>query len=155
MWYSFDYIRMSFDLMLTSIRKPMAMAFARIIMLPISRLNTKWRDKRSDTIYRIEHTFQVCYMRGALNDRFDPELRRIYIDGTGGTSEQAYVYTPAEEQPIYLGNIYLRNSLEVQSTGADFLVYVPSELLETQIFEIRAEIDFYRLAGKNYLIIPI
>jgi len=90
-----------------------------------------------------------------LNDRFDPELRRIYIDGTGGEAQKTFIYTPAENQTKYLGTIYLYQALEFSDTGADFLVYVPQSIAVWLPFEIRALIDFYKLGGKRYLIIEI
>ena len=114
-----------------------------------------WTVYRESNIYKLNHNGQVCYLRKALNDKFDPSLRRIYIDGPGGEAQKTYIYTPAENQTKYLGTIYLFNSLEFADTGADFLVYVPGTIVATQPFELRALIDFYRLGGKRYLIIEI
>lgn len=155
MWYKIDFNRFPVLLQLTSLRKTVVVAFLQALFQPLVTLHYRWQEMREMNLKKIENTWQVCYMRGALNDRFDPELRRIYIDGDGGDAERKFIYTAAEQRPKYLGKIYLNNSLEAQDTGADFIVYVPAEIYKTQSFEIEAEIDFYRLGGMNYLIIRI
>ncbi|MEO2080599.1 MAG: hypothetical protein ABGW88_13645 [Leeuwenhoekiella sp.] len=125
------------------------------LVAPLVEINDTWRRMRSDNLYKLEHTGQVCYLRGALNDRFDPSERRITIDGTGGNSEPTYIYTPGENQTKYLGKLFLRNSLEFADTGADFTVRVPREIMNQSSYEVRALIDFYRLGGMRYLIIEI
>lgn len=155
MWYRVDFNKLGKLSLPIDIRRPRIMAYLCALLSPVDNLHYIWQQFRAANIYKLEHTGQVCYLRGALNDSFDPDQRRIYIDGTGGDALKTYIYTPGEQQTKYLGKLYLRNSLEFVDTGADFLVYVPSELLVTQSFEIRALIDFYKLASKRYLIIEI
>ena len=155
MWYSVDYRRLALLLTPTFLRKPVLNAVLYALIKPIETLHFIWSRFREDNIYKLEKTGQVCYLRGALNDVFDPDLRRIYIDGSGGNAEKTFIYTPAENQTKYLGTLYLRASLEFADNGADFLVFVPSGIVASQSFELRALIDFYKLAGKRYLIIEI
>jgi len=155
MWYSTNFYSFPIELLLTSIRKPRIIIWLQAMFSPIILLDYKWQRKRIDSLYRIEHTFQVCYMRGALNDKFDPTERRIYIDGTGGEASRTYIATPPEQRPVYLGTVYIGTADESADSGVDFFVYVPREIMQEQSFEVRAEIDFYRLGGKRYLIIEI
>lgn|SRR5690606_25589217 len=155
MWYSVDFFKLAINFQLISLRKPKVMAWLYAFIRPIVTLHTTWKQYRESNIYKLTHNGQVCYLRKALNDRFDPELRRIYIDGTGGEAQKTFIYTPAENQTKYLGTIYLYQALEFSDTGADFLVYVPQSIAVWLPFEIRALIDFYKLGGKRYLIIEI
>ena len=155
MWYSIDFRKLVVSLTLTGLRKFRIVSFLTALITPLQNLHYAWKTLRVSNLYKIEYTGQVCYLRGALNDRFDPSQRRIYIDGTGGNSEPTYVYTPAENQTKYLGKLFLRNSLEFADTGADFRVFVPREIVNQSSYELRALIDFYRLGGMRYLIIEI
>lgn len=155
MWYNVNFYKLCFDFMLVSLRKPIELAVLYAYTKPLVTLQIKWLNYRRENLYILDHTGQICRLRGALNDKFDNELRRIYIDGDGGAAERTYIYTPAENQTKYLGKLYLYNALEFGDNGADFIVYVPSEIMETQNFEVRAQIDLYRAGGKRYLIIQI
>jgi hypothetical protein len=155
MWYKVDFNSLALNFQLPALRLPKLMAFVYSAVKPMISLHYNWGRNREANLYRLAHTGQVCYLRKALNDSFDVDLRRIYIDGTGGAAGKTYIYTPGEEQPKYLGKIYLRDSLEFADTGADFLVYVPTSIAETMNYELRALIDFYKLASKRYLIIKI
>lgn len=155
MWYNVDFYILAVDLMITSIRKKVMIAFAKAFVKPFVTIHAKWLQQRKSDLFILAHNGQVCYMRGALNDIFDPSLRRIYIDGTGGDANRNYIFVPAEQRPRYLGTMYLRQPLELADDGADFYVYVPAEIMATQSFEVNAQINLYRLGGKRYLIILI
>lgn len=155
MWYSIDFDKLGKLLLPTTLRKPRLMAYISALLSPLATLHYSWSQFRTANLYKIEHTGQVCYMRKALNDAFDVDARRIYIDGTGGDAMKTFIYTPGEAQTKYLGKLWLRNSLEFADTGADFLVYVPATIAQSLNFELRAIIDFYKVASKRYLIIEI
>ena len=155
MWYNINYTNFVRLMLPLQLRQAKLMAYLEALVFPIYTLHSLWKAYREDNLYKLYHTGQVCYLRGALNDSFDPDLRRIYIDGTGGVALKTYIYTPGENQTKYLGTLYIYNSLEFADTGADFLVYVPASIVATQSFELRALIDFYKVASKRYLIIEI
>ncbi|MDD2675379.1 MAG: hypothetical protein PHF81_10910 [Flavobacterium sp.] len=109
---------------------------------------------RDDNLTKLSYNSQRCYLRKALNDKYDPELRRITIDGTLGTA-QDYIYTPAENLDVYLGIMYLEEDFNYSNSTVDFLVNVPGQLLNDKINEITATINFYKLAGKSYKLLAI
>lgn len=155
MWYSVDFHKLALNFQLAQLRKPIIMAWIYSFIRAVATKHQEWSQYRASNLYKLAHNGQVCYLRKALNDRFDPDQRRIYIDGTGGEALRTFIYTPPEMQPKYLGTIYLYQSLEFADTGADFLVYVPSSIVQNQPHELRGLIDFYKLGGKRYLIIEI
>lgn len=155
MWSNVDFDKLGKLLLPLKLRQPKLMALVKGYLQPMITLHYNWTQFRNKKLYELEHTGQVCFLRGALNDAFDVDLRRIYIDGTGGDALKTYIYTPGEEQPEYLGKLWLRNSLEFEDDGADFLVYVPIAIANALNYELRALIDFYKVASKRYLIIPI
>lgn len=153
MWYKVDYNKLSVLLLPVGMRKAATLGFLWSSIKPLDTLHYVWRQMRLSNLYKLDHNAQVCYFRAALNDRFDPDLRRIYING-GKSKKTTYIYTPGEKRPKYIGTIYLYRGLEVEG-GADFFVYVPREIVSAQLYELRALIDFYRLGGKRYLIVEI
>lgn len=155
MWYKIDFYKLVFNFLMIGLRKPIHAVYYYSFIKPLVSLHSTWNVFRTANLYKIEHTGQVCYMRKALNDAFDVDARRIYIDGTGGDAMKTFIYTPGEAQTKYLGKLWLRNSLEFADTGADFLVYVPATIAQSLNFELRAIIDFYKVASKRYLIIEI
>lgn len=155
MWYKLDVYKLSKLLLPQALRETKMMAFLEALLRPLDDLHYLWTQKRKDNIFILNHNWQVCYMRAALNEELDQDLRRIYIDGTGGGADKTYLYTPAENQPKYLGKLYIRQNLEFADTGADFIVYVPAEIMATRYYEVHAQIELYKLGGKRYLIIEI
>ena len=93
-----------------------------------------------------------CYMESALNDEFDPEGRQITIDEPDYYLGK-YIYTSGENKPRYLGTMYINTSDELNGTGPDF--YVNMHGVVANIYDVRALVDFYRLAGPRYAIINL
>ncbi|UGU15223.1 hypothetical protein LS482_16240 [Sinomicrobium kalidii] len=137
-------------LLLIPLRKPRMVAWLQSLLQPVSTLHYEWKQNRERNLYRLRHNGQVCYLRKALNDEFDPELRRIEI-ADGSRFRRNYIYTQAEQQPRYLGTMYLRPSSDYEDTGVDFIVLVPAGLIYDP-YDMRALVDFYKLASKRYRI---
>jgi hypothetical protein len=154
MWYKIDFDRLILLLLPTFLRKPVLFAYVKALMSPIASLHYKWEQMRSENLKTLSYNSQRCYLRGALNDRYDPDLRRITIDGTLNI-EQDYIYTQAENLDVYLGVMYLEAEFNYTNSKVDYLVNVPRELMNTKLNEIVATIEFYNLAGKQYQIISI
>ena len=155
MWYKIDWNILALDNLPTMLRKPSFSALAQILLKPINSLYYKWYNWRIDNIYKLDHTNQICYLRGSLNDKFDPVERRIYI-GNGLLFDTQYIFTEAEEQDVWLDTeaeietIWLRTEPETADTGLDFIVYVPETIYNTQLDGLRAHIEFYKAGGKRY-----
>jgi hypothetical protein len=136
-------------------RDSFSIAFVKVILRPINNLYYKWYNWREENIYKLEHTGQVCSLRGSLNDKFDPVKRRIYI-GNGQEHETFYIYTQAEHKTVWLytetenRTIWLRTEAETADTGLDFIVYVPEEIYNKEIYALKAHIEFYKAGGKRY-----
>lgn len=154
MWYKVDFDRLVLLLLPTFLRKPVLFGYVRALITPIASLHYKWSRMRDENLTKLSYNSQRCYLRKALNDKYDPELRRITIDGTLGTA-QDYIYTPAENLDVYLGIMYLEEDFNYSNSTVDFLVNVPGQLLNDKINEITATINFYKLAGKSYKLLAI
>ncbi|MBB6499108.1 hypothetical protein [Pedobacter cryoconitis] len=152
MWYKIDFKKLAVLLLPTFLRKNLITGYIQALVTPISMLYQLWYIKREDNLYKLDHNGQVCYLRKVLNDLFDAELRRIFIDD-GNRFKRTYLYTMAENQPHYLGSLYLQPSTSFADTGTDFKVMIPSELnTQTNHYQLIALVDFYKLASKRYTI---
>lgn len=154
MWYKVDFDKLILLLLPTFLRKPVLFWYVRALIAPIASLQYKWSRMRHENLTKLSYNSQRCYLRKALNDKYDPELRRITIDGTLDTT-QDYIYTPAENLDVYLGVMYLEQDFNYSNSTVDFLVNVPGQLLNDKINEITATINFYKLAGKSYKLLAI
>lgn len=153
MWFSIDINKLVVLLAQTFLRKPRLLALLQSLTTPIATLQQQWYKKRLDNIYKLKHNGQVCYLKKAINDDFDASLRRIKI-ADGNKYERVYLYANSEKkQPKLLGKTFLRPVGDYADTGADFRVIVPQGFdFTNNIYQLRALIDFYKLAGKRYLI---
>ena len=162
MWYKIEYNKLVVLLLPTFLRKPSIAGYLRALVLPIDQIYYSWSNWRKENIYKLEHTGQVCSLRGSLNDKFDPTARRIYI-GDGQMNPTTYVHTEAEEQELFTNTqsesnsetMYVYTESETADTGLDFIVYVPLSIVNAELYGLQAHIEFYKAGGKRYTIISI
>jgi hypothetical protein len=154
MWYNIDIQKLTLQLLPTFLRgKAVLQSLFLAISQPVVFIYDQWNAKRLQDLYKIEHTGQVCLLRKALNDRFDPTLRRIEIVD-GNRIIRQYIYTTVEQQPRFLSSpmfIYSRD--DYADTGVDFVVIAPQDIIDQNPFEMNALIDFYKQDVKRYKII--
>lgn len=160
MWFDINYKKLAILLLPVKLRKIKTVALVQSLTEGIATLHYKFMRKREDDLYRIAHNGQVCYLRKALNNKFDIQLRRIKIVDASKYKQQ-YIYTDAEQKPRFLGTMYLRQDSDFADTGVDFIVLLPFELWNRykievagnyKFYEIESLVDFYRLASKRYRI---
>ncbi len=155
MWYKIDFPKSVILLLPSFLRKPIMIRYLQAVMQLLDQIYYEWYNWRLDNIYKLEHTGQVCSLEGSLNDVFDPVERRIYI-GDGQIYQTAYIYTEAEAQDVFVHTeseeptIWLRTEPETADTGLDFIVFVPEQLYDTQIYALHAHVKFYKAGGFRY-----
>ncbi|MDB0603199.1 hypothetical protein PL373_19110 [Tenacibaculum maritimum] len=136
------------------LRKEVSVAFIKIAISPLTAIYDDWFRIRNENLYKLAHNGQVCYLRKALNDKFDFSMRRIYISD-GNSYLRKYIYTNGEQKPTYLGKIHLHSIDDYADTGVDFIVFVPTGIVAAQIYELKAFINFYKEGVKRYKIVEI
>lgn len=160
MWYNINWSVLTVNLLPTFLRKPIVVSFIQALIAPVETLYDKWFNFRVDNVYKLNNTGQVCYLRGSLNDKFDPVQRRIYISD-GQFFDTTYIYTEAEGQNVNVRTeveeptIWLRTESETADTGLDFIVFVPTQIAISQEFGLKAHIEFYKAGGFRYTIFLI
>ena len=142
----------------TWLRKPLLSALIYAGVSPLSRLVHDLRKFRTSTNYRLQHNGQVCKLRGALNDEFDPEGRRIYIEDHDSTSrvELSDIYLRSEKKWVMVpqrgtGSVIINSRGFAGTSGIDFWIYVPSEL-SNELTRMKAFVNSYKLASKRFTI---
>ncbi len=150
--FKIDYKRLVRLLLPTVLRNDVILAYLDSLVIPIKALHAEFSNNRSINLYKITHNGQVCYLRAVLNDTFDNELRRIKV-AEGNIYPPNYIYTEGEKQNKYLGKIFIRPANEYGNFGVDFRVIIPDGFnLTANYYQMKATIDFYKLASKRYKI---
>jgi hypothetical protein len=147
------------QLLPTILRKKVLVAFLDAIASPLLSLYSKFMHNRNTNNYGLGITSQVCYLEKMLNDRYDPELRRIYITD-GEFRDSIYLYRDVEQMDEYLflpsenRDKYLYHDSELGFAGSAFIVYIPAELVNS-MQEMGILTDSYKLAGRSFTITVI
>ncbi|MCT2563941.1 hypothetical protein [Chryseobacterium herbae] len=150
MWYKLDAQRLILQAWPSILRTPVISSFLSLVSDEISDLNNMFTVNRSSNITKIKHNSQTCFLRKILNDTFDYQRRIKIVEGI--LKKPKYIYTDGEQRPKWLGEMIIYSKEETEGNGVDFTVVVPGELKNYQI-ELKALIDFYKLAGKRYKIV--
>lgn len=150
MWYSVNFRRLAV-LLTPPFLRDKVLYFVYAVFKPLQELHDVWLRNRASNLYKITHNSQVCYLRAALNDAFDYDLRRINIIA-GNKYKKKYIYTRAEQKPVYLGVLYVHSRDDYEDTGVDFIVEIPNNLVYNED-QMKATINFYKLASKRYKIL--
>lgn len=152
--------RLALLLLPTFWRRPLIGGLIYAGVTPLGRQLGELRNYRKETGYRLNHSGQVCKLRGVLNDEFDPELRRIRIENsesTGGNSGEL-VWQRSKERWLMIprrgeGAAVVHREGFAGTGGYDFWISVPAELMNTETeTRLRALTDIYKLASKRYAI---
>lgn len=151
---------------------PELWAYNETIMNAINQTQVKLQSLFAWFDYKTQFTGEVISLEYFLNNQYDPTLRRIYIDTFDDVSDM-YLFNRVEaDESIYVYNsseysnptgpvnpladpeqLYLYNETELENI-ATFTVFVPIGLVYNQI-QMRADVDYYRVAGKTYQIVAI
>jgi len=134
----------------TFLRKPKLVAWLRTLAMPLNKLLDDFKAHRERDLYNLTHNSQVCYLRKALNDEFDSQLRRIKIED-GTRNIRRYIYQRNVNRPLYLGRMFLYLRGNYIDGGVDFVVVLPRDL-EYDKYKLEALVNFYKLAGKRWTI---
>ncbi|AZA90911.1 Uncharacterised protein [Chryseobacterium nakagawai] len=150
MWYNLNAQTLAMRLLPTFLRKERLTALLTLATSEIIDLNNSLVIYRSTSIVKVKHNGQVCKLRKILNDTFDYQRRIRIVDGL--LKKPVYIYTDGEHKPKWIGKMFIYTDEETDRTKIDFTVVIPAELKNYKI-EIKALVDFYKLASKRYKII--
>lgn len=156
--YRVDFDRLVVLLLPALLRRPRQVAWLHWLATPVQNLYARFLAYEAYVRRALSYNSQVLLFEAALNDRFDPGARRIYLLGSDAELQPVYVNFVAEQQPnpvLYFQAegqppVYLFRWVEFSQQN-DFIVTAPA-VLAAQAGPLNALIRQYKLANKNYLL---
>ena len=129
------------------LRKTKLVEFLYSIIKPLQTINDSFSLFRNDIDYALSFNAQIIYLEHFLNDKYDPNLRRIYITDVANIKHN-YIYNNVESfTPIYLYNNYR----PTESYVAGDFVAVPIVGVGTHVYKARLDNSgMYPLTNSNY-----
>jgi len=156
MWWNLDILKFGLLLLPPALRKKRTFAFLCALLAALADLKGRFVEYRSRCDAKLQVNGQVIYIEKALNDRFFLENRDIYITERdvsdippivwlfNGASPEVYLYGEGDANVTWLGEGGQNNTMA-------YIVNVPS-YLEGNLNEIRDLVEFYKPAGRKYII---
>jgi hypothetical protein len=130
-------------------------AWLKALVAPVVTLYNELLSYREDVLYKLSHNGQVCYLEGALNDAFDIVLRRIYISDAGG-AVVTLINRDTDDNLTFINRDSDGDALLIHNDSAyfggsyDFIVNIPYQFTEAEMYRLKALVDYYKLAGKRF-----
>lgn len=152
----FDYLA---TLLLPSLlRKPKLRAWLAALLAPLQQQYAAFLLYTEAARIELSYNSQTIVLEGALNDQFDPDLRRITIDNSDTELVPLYFNFLSEQQPekpiLFAAECppwtYAYSYVEF-NTQIDFTVRVPVGLRTAQrTDQLNARIRRFKLATRHY-----
>jgi hypothetical protein len=136
--FKIDYNTLAVQLLPTNRRKPVNIAFVKVLAFPFILILNELRSYREKTIYRLQHDSRIGKIEKLLNDTFDIADKSIRIVGKKRGS-QNYSYYLDENRPQLTTPIYTYYGNEQLAFQVDFEVIIPNTLLITESDRIRMD----------------
>lgn len=148
-WQTVNFSKLVQLLLPTFLQRVLMLTFLRVLIKPLDVIY-------GNILYKMQHNSQVINLEKMLNEYFqvvgydhqDHENTKTVFISDAEQAQRYYLYQPEEEQPLYIGLIYVGGAVNVNYR---FIVNIPTAYSFVEQ-KLRAEIDYYKLAGKKYLI---
>lgn len=154
--YLLDARRVFVQLLPPQLRLPRMLALVTAIAKPVAIVTSAFATLVDRGRYHLNLTGQVVYLEHYLNDLFDVDARRIYIDDASPVLPP-FLFRKSENRPLTLRKkgeaptYWLKQSEYTEA--AAFIVFVPAAVLAAASLTLmRAAVDRYRPAGRYYSI---
>jgi len=159
MKFVIDWLKQMIDLIPTPLRHSNYMIWLWVLLTPLRWLGNLLISIRDAIREEISRNGQEISLEKTLNDRFDPILRRIYIDDDQVTDPQAlWLIDEAQTNPdVWLiseippGVDLSLKTIDEHGQLGIFIVYLPTALV-FDLSAMRAILNKYKLAGLQYKI---
>lgn len=157
--YSFDIEKFIHRLLPPFLRTALQKAWIRVLLKPVEYLLTQLQAYRVEKLNELSYNGQTIQLERYLNDIFDSVQRRIQVKHYADSPDFDYLlsengsaldYDYLISESTNTGFLYFigENSAPL---GVDFIVLFPSSI-STLSEAIKARVDKYRVAGKQYQI---
>ena len=157
--YDVNFKRLALLLLPTFRRRPLLAALAYAAVSPLQWLHTRFILWKRESDYRLEHNGQVCYLRGLLNDLFDPIDRRITVTEEVSNVGNIVLHRREVQRAVRLpargsGRMVVLNRRGYGGvSGYDFWVNLPVALYgKVDLAQVTGVVNTYKLASKRFSI---
>lgn len=157
-YFNIAFSKLAILLLPTFLRMPLVKAWASLAAYPFGRIYDIFSNNRSDNLYNLSITGQVCRLRKMLNDAFPLAGGRITIEDGSASGEWQYAwgenYDPYRKYLLVDGNTLLWGKSVIQAGVSGFVVKVPTVLNnQNNDARMRSLLNKCKLVSKSYTII--
>ncbi len=161
-----DWRKLAVMLLPTCLRSSSLTALVRVLMQPIADLSDRRLALRSNTLFQLQHTGQVVYLRHALNAQFGLtrdngfEIEDIAADG-----EFLMLYDEGSDQTPLIPIAANETAIAAKRAGCDwliawdedtvwattdFIVWCPADIADdaNKLYRAKTVVEQYRLLSR-------
>jgi hypothetical protein len=151
--FKINYYTLAIQLMPTNWRKPIHIAFVKVLVSPFVLILRQLTKFRTESIYKLQHDGRIGKVEKVLNDKFDVVLRRILII-EGQRKNQTYSYFRTENKEP-LETPFITYSIdELSEFSADFEICIPTAvgLIPSDLQRLNTLAKYYADKDKHFTI---
>ena len=155
-----DDRKLSVLLLPTFLRQPVIISFMRVLMQPLQALHDRYQKARTQRMYELWHTGQICHIKEALNTEFGltDYATGFEIDDINAQGEWVWVFDEKvdrfddEKHMLFYEPTWIHDTSSILPPTSAFTVLVPKhiEIDETNDARIRSVVNKYRLASRTF-----
>lgn len=158
--FEIDYKRLVLLLLPTFLRQSRLFALVSALISEIRLLHGKFIENRNKNIERLQYNGQVCYLCKLLNDKLDPQQRRITITDEHQEGEWLTIYDETQSYQTFTYTLpgssinqvpIVWNETKIDQDAASFTVTVPWAD-EKNIETLKTLLNAYKLISQKYQI---
>ena len=155
-----DYRKFVILLLPTFLRRPVLMAWLRAMVYPLQQLHDRHQSARTQRLYELRHTSQICFIKDALNNEFciTDYATGFEIEDINAPGNWIWVYDENverfddEQHMLFEEPTWIHDTSSILPPTSAFTVLVPAHITidETNDARIRSIVNKYRLASRTF-----
>ncbi len=155
-----DYRKLVILLLPTFLRQPVLMAWLRAMAFPLQSLHDRHQAARTQRLYELRHTSQICYIKDALNNEFGitDYANGFEIEDINAPGDWVWIYDENvdrfddEQHMLFDDPTFIHDLSAILPPTSAFFVLVPQSVTldETNRARIRSIVNKYRLASRTF-----
>ena len=155
-----DYRKLVILLLPTFLRQPVLMAWLRAMAYPLQQLHDRHQAARTQRLYELRHTSQICFIKDALNNEFGitDYANGFEIEDINAPGEWVWIYDENvdrfddEQHMLFDDPTFIHDKSAILPPTSAFFVLVPQSITidETNEARIRSIVNKYRLASRTF-----
>tara|TARA_R110002126_G_scaffold274766_1_gene419964 strand:+ start:1479 stop:1961 length:483 start_codon:yes stop_codon:yes gene_type:complete len=151
--FKINYYTLAIQLMPTNWRKPIHIAFVKVLVSPFVLILRQLNKFRTESIYKLQHDGRIGKIEKVLNDKFDVVERRILII-EGQRKNQTYSYFRTENKEPLETPFITYNIDELAEFSADFEICIPTAvgLITSDLTRLNTLAKYYADKDKHFTI---